>query len=62
MAEFCMECLNRINGTNFKEEDFIMSEALEFCEECCKFKHIVLVRKDACYFHRFRNLFKRRAD
>lgn len=62
MAEFCMECLNRISETNFKEEDFIMSEALEFCEECCKFKHIVIVRKKYFCAKRFLNFFNSGAD
>ncbi len=59
MAEFCMECLNKISETNFKEKDFILSEELEFCEECYEFKHIVIVSKKAYYSRSLLSLFKK---
>lgn len=59
MAEFCMECLNKISETNFKEKDFILSENLEFCEECCKFRHIVIVSKKARYSSYLFKFFKK---
>ncbi len=49
MAEFCMECLNKISETNFKEKDFIISKDLDFCEECCQLKHVVVISKQAYY-------------
>ncbi|MBQ8002509.1 MAG: hypothetical protein IJ297_03610 [Clostridia bacterium] len=52
MAEFCMECLNKISETNFKEKDFIMSKNLDFCEECCQFKHVVVVSKKTYYLRK----------
>ncbi len=50
MAEFCMECLNKISDTNFKEKDFVMSKGLDYCEECCQLKHIVIKRKTSSDF------------
>ncbi len=62
MAEFCIDCLNKISNTHYKEKDFIMSENLEFCDECCDFKHIVITRKKSFKKHGFSflisNLFK----
>lgn len=42
MAEFCLECWNKINGTSDPESKFIMSDAPEFCEECCGIKKVVI--------------------
>ena len=43
MAEFCLKCWNKINGTNHKEEYYIMSDDLDLCEGCGQWKHVVLV-------------------
>ncbi len=34
MAEFCLDCLNKLNGTKRTEDDVILQE--DFCEECGK--------------------------
>ena len=42
MAEFCVDCINKIFEQNKTEADFILSKNLEFCEGCCKQKRIVI--------------------
>lgn len=46
MAEFCLECWNKINDTNDTKKKFILSSELEMCEECGQFKQVIIwVRK-----------------
>jgi len=35
MAEFCLDCLNKLDGTNLTEEDVILED--DFCEECGRY-------------------------
>ncbi len=42
MAEFCLECWNRINGTNDKKSKYIISKDLDLCEECGKYKKVIV--------------------
>ena len=41
MAEFCLECLNRINETKEPAIKYIMSEELNLCEGCGQWKRTV---------------------
>ena len=53
MAEFCLDCWNRLNHTSYTERDFILSEELELCEGCAKFKPIILAeRKTQSLWHK----------
>ncbi len=45
MAEFCLDCWNKINGTNDPESKYLMSDEPEFCEECCEMKKVVICYK-----------------
>ena len=42
MAEFCLECWNKLNRTNDTEREVILSKRAEFCEECCGIKKVVI--------------------
>lgn len=42
MAEFCPECARKVFGVDKRDEDFILSEDLCFCEECCEWKKVVI--------------------
>ena len=42
MAEFCLECLNEISGTNYTEADFILSREPDFCENCGKMVRVAV--------------------
>ena len=54
MAEFCVDCWNKINETNTSEKRYILSEDLNLCEECGEWKHTIIIAKSACYRYRFR--------
>ena len=45
MAEFCLECLNRMNDTALDERDVMVSKELNFCEGCGQVKHVVIWRR-----------------
>lgn len=42
MAEFCFECYNKLNNGKCKKENYILSDDLELCEGCGKYKKIVI--------------------
>ncbi len=47
MADFCVDCWNKIYGTEKTEKEFILSKELCFCEECCQWKKVIFeVKKD----------------
>ncbi len=45
MAEFCLDCRNKINETNDPKSKYIMSKRLEFCEGCNEMKPVVLLER-----------------
>lgn len=43
MAEFCLECFNKVNEVDFGKWDVSIDRfSLELCEECGDWKHCVL--------------------
>ena len=55
MAEFCLDCWNRINGTDDEEDKYILSEELDLCEGCGEWKHVVIAEHHFYYKWKFRN-------
>ena len=53
MAEFCLDCWNKINGTDDCERKYILSKHLDFCEECGEWKHVIIMERKAYYMHVF---------
>ncbi|MGN0803464.1 MAG: hypothetical protein ACI4MF_12795 [Candidatus Faecivicinus sp.] len=53
MAEFCLECLNRMEHTNATERDYILTDEddLEFCEGCGEWKRVVICQRDAKWLY-----------
>jgi hypothetical protein len=45
MAEFCLECLNKINETNDSKWRYVLSWEKELCEECGQYKHVMIVER-----------------
>ena len=45
MAEFCLDCLNKINGTNYDESKYIISDDLDLCEGCGEWKPVVVAMR-----------------
>ena len=54
VANFCLECWNKLNGTNDSERKYIMSDGLSLCEECGEMKQVIEGYKSACFLYRFR--------
>ncbi len=42
MAEFCLECLNKINDAHDGRWRYIMSLDVDLCEECGEYKRVVI--------------------
>ena len=42
MAEFCLECWNKINETNDPARWYVLSRELDFCEECNQWKPVII--------------------
>jgi len=42
MAEFCLDCWNKINHTLLAEKDVVLSEELDLCEGCAEIKPSVV--------------------
>ena len=42
MAEFCLECFNKINNANLKKRDVTLSKYPTLCEECGEIKPVII--------------------
>lgn len=42
MAEFCLDCWNKIMETNDPKQKFILSRKPDFCEECRQWKPVII--------------------
>jgi len=44
MAEFCLDCLNKLDNKNLTERDVILADEddLDWCEGCCEWKRTVV--------------------
>lgn len=57
MSEFCLECWNKINKTEYGKEKYIISKDLDFCEGCGKWKPVIVMERHSYYMHKFKYLF-----
>ncbi len=57
MAEFCLECWNRINGLDEPEDKYIISDIYELCEGCGELKRIIIIDKKSYYRYKLRKIF-----
>lgn len=57
MAEFCLDCWNKINQTDDPADRYIISNELDLCEGCGKVKHVIVRKRYWCeiLFGRWRN-------
>ena len=53
MAEFCLDCWNKINGFEDDERKYIMSKDLDLCEGCGEWKSVIIMERKAYYMHKF---------
>lgn len=40
MAEFCLDCWNKLNGEDEPPENYIISQELELCEGCGELRRV----------------------
>lgn len=50
MAEFCLECWNKMNHTRLTKKDVFLSKDLDLCEGCAELKRVI-VRYKKRFFH-----------
>ncbi len=53
MAEFCLECWNKLNNSNDRPFKYIMSKDLDLCEGCGKYKQVIVMERFYYYLHKF---------
>lgn len=46
MAEFCLDCWNRLNGRNDPPEKYIISRRPDLCEGCGEWKRVIAMPKN----------------
>ncbi len=49
MAEFCLECWNKINGTNDSERKYVLSKESDLCEGCGEIKPVIIMERKLYY-------------
>lgn len=54
MAEICLDCWNKINKTNYSKRKYILSDDLEFCENCKELKPVLIIERKAYYMYKYR--------
>ena len=42
MAEFCLDCWNKLNKTQFTEKEYVLSKEPDLCEECGQWKPVIV--------------------
>lgn len=45
MAEFCMDCWNKMNETEDSPRRYVLSWELDLCEGCGEYKRVVVVER-----------------
>ena len=53
MAEFCIDCMNEMNDSNYTEKDVCLSENKDLCEGCGEYKRVVIAIKERNSFFAF---------
>ena len=54
MAEFCLECWNKLNKTNDSKRKYVFSRELEICEGCGEWKKVIIAERKYYYRRRFK--------
>ncbi len=54
MAEFCLECQNKLDGTNYSERKYILSDCLDLCEGCGCYKRVVIMERKYYYLRKLK--------
>ena len=63
MAEFCLECWNKINGTRDSAWRYVLSWEEDLCEECTQWKRVIIAERHWSQLQRkFAKRFIKRSD
>lgn len=54
MADFCLDCWNKLNKTNGSKRKYILSEELEICEGCGEWKRVIIAKNNSYYTYELR--------
>lgn len=54
MAEFCLDCWNKMNESKDNEKKYILSDDLDLCEGCREWKPIIIMMRREYYMYKFR--------
>ena len=54
MAEFCLECWRKMNKGRYDNTRYVLSKELDLCEGCGKWKHVIIMERNAYYMWKFR--------
>ena len=54
MADFCLDCWNKINETNGSKRKYILSEDLKLCEGCGEWKRVIIAKHNSYYTYESR--------
>ena len=54
MAEFCLDCWNKLNERNDNEKKYILSDDLDLCEGCGGWKPVIIMTRKRYYMYKFR--------
>lgn len=46
MAEFCVDCWNKINETKYSKDRFVISKDLDLCKGCGEYKNVIIREKE----------------
>ena len=52
MAEFCPECLTRLNGTERAPLSYVLSRELDLCEGCGQWKRVVIRERNMVFLQK----------
>jgi len=42
MAEFCVDCWNKLNGKKGNPTKYVLSKEVDLCEGCGKYKRVIV--------------------
>ena len=62
MAEYCLDCLNKISKTNYKKSHFVISDYLDYCDCCGKRMNTKPWDKEIGTCHNCDNIFLKDED
>lgn len=54
MAEFCLDCWNKLDETNDPESKYKISKQEGFCEGCGQIKPVIIAEKKDYYLYKLR--------